>query len=94
MAVNISLAEDKETIRDVRFVMGSVSPKPLLSQVVPALLINSKLTDALAEDAGVAAQGEASPISDIRASAEYRKDVIQALATRLIKEAYTAAKEA
>ena len=35
---------------------------------------------------------EAKPISDIRASAEYRRDVIGALARRLVKDAYDAAK--
>ena len=36
---------------------------------------------------------EAKPISDIRASAEYRKDVIGALAKRLVRDAYDAARE-
>jgi len=94
MAVNIELKEDKESIKSVKLVMGSVAIRPLVSQAVPALLVGKKLTEELVVKAGEAAQSEAKPISDVRASAEYRKEVIGALARRLVKEAYEAAKEA
>ncbi len=94
MAVNIELEEDKESIKSVKLVMGSVSIRPLVSQAVSALLAGKKLTDELLVKAGEAAQSEAKPISDVRASADYRKEVIDSLARRLIKEAYEAAKEA
>lgn len=94
MAVSIELEDDKATIKNVKLVMGSVSIKPLVSQAVQSLLVGKKLTDELIVKAGEAAQSEAKPISDVRASAEYRKDVIGALARRLVKEAYEAAKEA
>lgn len=94
MAAAVELEEDKETIKNVKLVMGSVAIKPLVSQAVPSLLAGKKLTDDLIAKVGEAAQSEAKPISDVRASAEYRKDVIGALARRLVKEAYEAAKEA
>lgn len=94
MAVNIVLEDDKQTIKDVKLVMGSVAIRPLVSKLTPDLLKGKKLTDELVEKAGEAAQSEAKPISDVRASAEYRKDVVGALARRLVKEAYNAAKEA
>ncbi len=94
MAANIELEDDKETIKNVKLVMGSVAIRPLVSQAIPSLLKGKKLTDDLITKTGEAAQNEAKPISDVRASAEYRKDVIGALARRLVKEAYEAAKEA
>lgn len=94
MAVNITIEGDGSTIKDMKLVMGSVSPRPLVSEAIPALLKGKALSAELIEKAGEAAQGEAKPISDVRASAEYRRDVIGALARRLIKEAYDAAKEA
>lgn len=94
MAANIELEDDKATIKNVKLVMGSVSIKPLVSQAVPNLLKGQKLTDELVIKAGEAAQSEAKPISDVRASAEYRKEVIGALARKLVKEAYEAAREA
>lgn len=92
MAVNIELANDGETVKNVKLVMGSVYPKPLVSQEAPRLLIGQKLNDELIEKAAVAAQGEAKPIDDIRASAEYRREIVKVLARRLLKEAYVAAK--
>ena len=94
MAVNITLEDDCATIKNVKLVMGSVSPRPLVSEMIPSLLNGQKLTDELAQKAGEAVQNEAKPISDVRASAEYRREVVAVLARRLIKEAYEAAKEA
>lgn len=94
MTVNITLEEDKKTIKDVKMVMGSVAPKPLVSEKAPQILIGKALDEELIQKVGEAAQSEAKPISDIRASAEYRRDVIGALARRLTKEAYDLAMEA
>lgn len=92
MAVNLELAEDGQTVKNVKLVMGSVFPRPLVSTEVPALLIGQKLTDELIEKAATAAQGEAKPIDDIRASAEYRREIVKVLARRLLKETFAAAK--
>ncbi|MDD6919792.1 MAG: xanthine dehydrogenase family protein subunit M [Eubacteriales bacterium] len=94
MAVNVELEDDKKTIKTVKLVMGSVSPKPIVSEAVPALINGKVLDEALIEAVGEAAMSEAKPISDVRASAEYRKDVVGALARRLTKEAYELAMEA
>ncbi|MHB1405096.1 MAG: FAD binding domain-containing protein [Desulfitobacteriaceae bacterium] len=92
MAVNIELAEDGETVNNVKLVMGSVYPRPLVSKEVPALLTGQKLSEELIEKAAEAAQGEAKPIDDIRASAEYRREIVKVLAHRLLKDTYAAAK--
>ena len=94
MTVNITLEDDKKTIKDVKMVMGSVARKPLVSEKAPQILIGKALDEELIQKVGEAAQSEAKPISDIRASAEYRRDVIGALARRLTKEAYDLAMEA
>lgn len=93
MAVNLELAADGETIAQVKLVMGSVYPRPLVSKEVPAILTGQKLSDELVEQAAIAAQSESKPIDDIRASAEYRREIVKVLARRLIKETYAAAKE-
>ncbi len=92
MAVNIELTDDGETVKNVKLVMGSVYPRPLVSKEVPALLNGQKLTDDLIEQAATAAQGEAKPIDDIRASAEYRREIVKVLTRRLLQETYAAAK--
>lgn len=92
MAVNIELENDGLTVKNVKLVMGSVYPRPLVSQVTPKLIIGQKLNDELIEMVAVAVQGEAKPIDDIRATAEYRLEIVKVLARRLLKEAYNAAK--
>jgi carbon-monoxide dehydrogenase medium subunit len=92
-AVNLVVDEDGRTIKALRFVMGSVFPRPLLSKEVPAILVGKELNDDLLEKAAQATTAEAKPISDIRASAEYRSEVLPVLARRLLQEAYDAARE-
>ncbi len=93
MTVNIALEDDKKTIKDVKMVMGSVAPKPLISEKAPKILIGKELNDDLIQELVEAAQSEAKPITDIRATAEYRRDVIGALAKNLTKKAYQLAME-
>ncbi|TEB09640.1 Carbon monoxide dehydrogenase medium chain [Pelotomaculum sp. FP] len=93
MAVALELEADKKTVKSVKLVMGSVFIKPLVSTAVPALLTGQKFSDELAAKAAEAAQGEAKPITDIRASEEYRREIVGVLARRLLKEAFAAAQE-
>lgn len=93
MAVNLVLEEDDLTVKDLKLVMGSVAPRPLVSVEVPGLLSGREFSDTLVHEASRAASGEATPISDIRASAEYRREVVAVLARRLLYEAFAAAKE-
>ena len=93
MAVNIVLEDDLRTVKALKLVMGSVSPRPLVSAEVPNILVGKEFSLELVEKAAEAASGEAKPISDIRASAEYRREMVAVLARRLLKEAFDAAKE-
>lgn len=93
MAVNLVLEAESNRIKAMKFVMGSVAPKPIVSAKVPELLVGQEFTNALLEKAAIAAAGEARPISDIRASAEYRQEIVAVLTRRLLREAYNAAQE-
>ena len=94
MAVYLVLEDDCRTIKDLRFVMGSVAPRPLISVEVPAILVGSEFSSELVEKAAEAASGETKPISDIRGSAKYRREMVKVLARRLLQEVFAAAKEA
>lgn len=93
MAVNLTVGDDGHTVKDLRLVMGSVAPRPLVSTEVPSLMIGKNFDEELLEKAAQAASEEAKPISDIRASAEYRRKVVAVLARRLLKNAFDAARE-
>jgi len=93
MAVNLTLEADNRTVKVLRLVMGSVAPRPLVSVEVPALLVGQALNSNLIEKAAAAAAGEAQPISDIRATAEYRREAVFVLSRRVLQEAFNAAQE-
>ncbi|AHF10465.1 FAD binding domain-containing protein [Dehalobacter restrictus] len=72
---------------DARIALGAVAATPIRSPKAEAVLIGQKITDALIAKAGVAASEDCKPISDVRASAEYRKDMIRVFTVRSIKKA-------
>lgn len=76
-------------IKDARIVLGAVAPTPLRAKNAEAVLIGKEYTDDLLEQAGVAAAAECSPISDIRGSAEYRRDMVRVFTKRSLKAAIT-----
>ena len=93
MAVNMVLDDDGRTIKDLKLVMGSVSPRPVVSAEVPGILVGKEFSSELVEKAATAASGEAKPISDIRGSAEYRREMVAVLTRRLLQEAFDAVRE-
>ncbi len=83
----IRLDVEDGIIKDAMCVMGSVAIKPLISVEVPKVLIGTKVGDEeVILKAGEAAQSEVHPITDVRASATYRVDVIGALARKTLRE--------
>jgi len=85
MCIRVDL--DGDTIKDAKCVMGSVAIKPLISEKVPEILRGTKLGDEeVILKAAEAAQSEVHPITDVRATAQYRVDVIGALVRRILRE--------
>jgi len=87
----VKLDDSLETIDDVRIVLGAVAPIPLVVELSAGLLIGKRPTDALLSQAGAIAREQSQPISDIRASAEYRRELIEVLTRRSLLEAITRA---
>jgi carbon-monoxide dehydrogenase medium subunit len=64
---------------DVKIALGSVAPTPLRATEAEKLLTGTDLgTRVIAEAADVAAEA-AAPISDVRSTAEYRKEMVRVL---------------
>jgi carbon-monoxide dehydrogenase medium subunit len=76
---------DGQKVADVRITMGGVGITPLRAYDAEELLKGKEITDDLLEKAGVAAAGGCKPISDVRASAEYRSDMVRVYTKRAIK---------
>jgi carbon-monoxide dehydrogenase medium subunit len=76
-----------ETIADARFAVGGAAPTPIRAFAAEEILRGKKFSDDLLEEAAVAASRCCRPISDVRASAEYRADMVRVFAKRSFKKA-------
>lgn len=80
--------------KEARIALGAVAPTPIRAHAAEAILKGKALGDKVVEEAAKAAFDEVKPISDLRNSAWYRKEVVRALTRRAIKQALAIAKEA
>jgi carbon-monoxide dehydrogenase medium subunit len=94
VGVSITLAPKEGHCKDVRIVLANAAPKPMRAKQAEELLRGKKITDPLLKEAGEIASTETEPISDIHASAEYRKELVKVLVKQLSKEAHLRAKQA
>ena len=93
VAASIVLAED-DTVRDARIVLGAVAPVPkLVAQAGEALVGKPPGTEAF-DAAADAALRAAEPISDVRGSADFRRELVGVLTRRALTTALQRAKEA
>ena len=86
VAVRLTLGED-DVCSDVRIALGSVSPTPMRCARAEGLLRERRLDEALIDEAALAASEEIKPISDVRSSAEYRRDASKVLTKRCMLRA-------
>lgn len=75
-------------LSDIRIALGAVAPTPVRATAAEEVLRGHSLTEALLEQAGQAALEAAQPISDHRASAEYRRAMVPVLTKRMVRQAY------
>jgi len=83
---------DKNVFVAPRIALGAVAPKVIRALKAEAFLEGRKVTPETMAEAGQVAVGDAKPISDFRASAEYRKDLVAVLTKRTLEGAYELAK--
>jgi len=86
VATTLSLAADLQTVAKVRIVLGAVAPTPIRAREAEEILTGHSLSDDLLARAGAAAAAAARPISDVRASAEYRREQCDILTQRAIRQ--------
>ena len=82
-AINI----DNGTITDARIGLAAVAPTPIRATEAEDLLRGNTLTSELLEQAGEAAAAASSPISDLRCSAEHRREMVDVLTRRTLQQA-------
>jgi carbon-monoxide dehydrogenase medium subunit len=85
VAARVTLGQG-EKIQDVRLILGAVAPTPLRARKAEAHLMKAGV-EGIPEAARIAAD-EAKPISDVRASLEYRRDMCRVLSQRAFRTAF------
>lgn len=80
------LVVDGQVCADARIGLGAVAPVPLRAHKAENLLKGKSITLELAAEAARLAASECSPMSDLRASAEYRRRMVEVLTRRAIVE--------
>ena len=74
------------TCRRARIVLGSVSPTAMRARGAEAHLVGKGLTAEVMGEAGKEAGKECKPITDFRASGEYRREMVEVLVRRSLEE--------
>ena len=70
--------------RGARIALGAVAPTPIRASRAETALVGEKMSDRLFAEVSRMAAEEGRPISDLRASAEYRREMIRVLTRRCL----------
>lgn len=74
-------------LKDVRLACGAVAPTPMRMKKVEKILGGEEPSEKLIDEAGRAAASECDPLTDIRATREYRRHVTGVIVSRLVRQA-------
>ena len=88
--VGVALAlrlEPANLVAEARIALGAVAPIPLRVPEAEAILAGSRLDEATMARTAVACQEAARPIGDVRASAEYRREMVGVLVRQGLERA-------
>lgn len=92
VAAVVTLNSQGKDIVDAKIGLGAVAPTPIRARSAEGVIKGGAVSDELIGRAAQAAAGEAKPISDIRGSASYRKEIVKVLTNRAIRQAVNLAK--
>lgn len=87
IGVAVKIKVEDGICKDAKIALGAVATTPIRAPKAEEALIGTALTEEDIVKASEEAMNACSPISDIRASKEYRKDMIRVFTKRAIKQA-------
>jgi carbon-monoxide dehydrogenase medium subunit len=87
VAALVTLDKDKKICLKAKIALASVAPIPLLCQKAEAILLRKEMGEPIINQAAKSAQEEAAPITDVRGTAKYRREMIYIVAKRALNEA-------
>ncbi len=86
-AARVSLAGDSQTCVEARIALGAAAPNPFRARQAEGLLTGQKIEPSRVREAARQAREESHPISDVRASADYRRMLVETLVERAVLKA-------
>ena len=87
VAVSITLDLKSRICSVARIILGAVAPTPTRVNKAEEIIKGKKIEDNLVEEAARVASEECFPISDIRSSADYRREMVKVLTKQAISKA-------
>lgn len=86
VGVAVAVQVENGIIKDARIALGAVAPTPVRAKKTEEFLKGKTISDELLEEAGKMASTECKPITDFRASEEYRRDLVRIYTKRGLKK--------
>jgi carbon-monoxide dehydrogenase medium subunit len=87
VAALLTLSGKKMEATEANIALASVGPVPLRAKRAEGILLSGSLTEERIKEAAKAAAEDASPITDMRASSSYRKEMVKVLTYRALLKA-------
>jgi len=84
VAVLLTASNAGSEAEDARIAMASVGPVPLRARRAEELLLSGPLNEELIQEAARASAEDSRPITDLRASSSYRKEIVRVLTHKAI----------
>jgi carbon-monoxide dehydrogenase medium subunit len=86
-AARVTMGPDKKTCLEARIALAAAAPIPFRAKEAESLLTGQEIAPRLVQQAARQARRTATPISDVRASAEYRRMLVESLVERALLQA-------
>ena len=86
VAVALTLDMEKDRCQDIRIVLGACAPVPLRARKAEARLRGREIGEVYIRETSMLAAEEAQPITDLRATAEYRREIVRVMTERTLRE--------
>jgi len=87
VGVGVMLTMNGDICEEAKIALGAVAPIPMRAIKAEKIIKGRRISSDLLEKAGIEASHECKPITDVRATAEYRKKMVAVLTIRAIDEA-------
>lgn len=87
VGVAAAVTMEGDVCQEARIVLGAVAPVPVRAKKAEESIKGKAVTEALLEEVGKCAAAESNPISDIRGSEEYRRDMVRVFTRRALSKA-------